>query len=248
MTAQLSKLYPVAVICRVLNYPGSSYYYQPHSPDEAKVEAAIQGVAGDWPTYGYRPVTTQLRRGHKLVVNSKRVRRLMRKLGLQRPIKRQKHRTTNSQHDVPRYPNLVAERTVTRPDQVWVADITYIRLKIEFVFLAVVLDVFTRAIRGWHLARSLDHDLAVIALQRALADRHPEIHHSDQGVQPAAATAGSMQPQRMYPCSKRTTSPSAWPKSARAGKTATPSGSSAPSSTKRSICTTMPAHAKLAQD
>ena len=76
---------------------------------------------------------------------------------------------------------------VVRPDQVWVSDITYIRLRAEFIYLAVIMDVFTRSIRGWHVGRSLDHTLTLTALQRALV-RHPapEIHHSDQGVQYAA--------------------------------------------------------------
>jgi len=87
----------------------------------------------------------------------------------------------------PRYPNLVQGLEVVRPDQVWVADITYIRLLTEFVYLAVLMDVFTRGIRGWHLGRNLDQELTLTALNRALATGHtPEIHHSDQGVQYAA--------------------------------------------------------------
>jgi putative transposase len=76
---------------------------------------------------------------------------------------------------------------IVRPDQVWVSDITYIRLRDEFVYLAVIMDVFTRSIRGWHLERSLDQTLTLIALDRALAGHTPEIHHSDQGIQYAAA-------------------------------------------------------------
>jgi len=95
-------------------------------------------------------------------------------------------RTTDSVHDFARYPNLVQDVEVVRPDQVWVSDITYIRLAHEFVYLAVIVDVFTRNIRGWHLGRSLDQSLTLLALQRALAHGRPEIHHSDQGVQYAA--------------------------------------------------------------
>ena len=97
-----------------------------------------------------------------------------------------KVRTTNSRHDFPRYDNLVKDLKIKRPDHVWVADITYIRLRDEFVYLAVVMDVFTRSIRGWHLGRDLDHGLTLAALKRALTIGVPTIHHSDQGVQYAA--------------------------------------------------------------
>jgi putative transposase len=110
----------------------------------------------------------------------------MRLMGIQARIKRKKRRTTNSEHDFPRYPNLVQDLDVVRPDQVWVSDITYVRLLNDFVYLAVIMDVFTRCIRGWHLGRSLDHSLTLTALQRALTDHVPDVHHSDQGVQYAA--------------------------------------------------------------
>lgn len=110
----------------------------------------------------------------------------MRQKGLLRPVKRAKCRTTNSQHPYPRYPNLVFGLDIIRPEQVWVCDITYIRLGNGFVYLAVIMDVFTRAIRGWSLSRSLDTDLTLTALRCALTLCLPEIHHSDQGVQYAA--------------------------------------------------------------
>jgi putative transposase len=138
-----------------------------------------------WPTYGYRRITAQLKREGWLV-NSKRVRRLTGELGFQGKIYRKKRRTTNSDHPFPRYPTLVQGLEIVRPDQVWVGDITYVRLHREFVYLAVLLDVFTRCIRGWYLGRSLSQGLTLSALQRALAQRLPEIHHSDQGVQYAA--------------------------------------------------------------
>ncbi len=97
-----------------------------------------------------------------------------------------KPRTTDSGHAFPRYPNLVEGLDVTRPDQVWVADITYIRLNKEFVYLAVLMDIHTRCIRGWHLGRGLDQELTLVALRRAYEHGRPEIHHSDQGVQYAA--------------------------------------------------------------
>jgi putative transposase len=183
----LAEEYAIKVVCEVLGVTRSSYYYRPvESPDEAKLRGAIKKTAGEWPTYGYRRITEQLRRG-EWVVNHKRVQRLMRLMGLQAQIKRKKRRTTNSEHDFPRYPNLVLDLEIVRPEQVWVCDITYIRLGYGFVYLAVIMDVFTRGIRGWHLGRDLDHTLALVALQRALVKYPaPEIHHSDQGVQYAA--------------------------------------------------------------
>jgi len=183
----LTEEYPVKVACEVLGVTRSSYYYQPvESPDEAKLRGAIKKTAAEWPTYGYRRISKQLQRG-EWVVNHKRVQRLMRLMGIQAQIKRKMRRTTNSEHDFPRYPNLVLDLEIVRPEQVWVCDITYIRLHHGFVYLAVIMDVFTRGIRGWHLGRNLDHTLTLVALQRALIKYPaPEIHHSDQGVQYAA--------------------------------------------------------------
>ncbi len=110
----------------------------------------------------------------------------MGELGLKRRPKRRICRTTNSQHAFTRYPNLVTKRMATAPDEIWVSDITYIRLHREFIYLAVVMDVFTRDIRGWHVSRSLGQELTLVALQRALAHHSPQIHHSDQGIQYAA--------------------------------------------------------------
>ena len=183
----LAQDYPITVVCDTLGCARSSYYHQAtEQPDEAELKAAIKAVAAEWPTYGYRRVTEQLKR-QEWTVNRKRVRRLMRLMDLQAKTKRRKRRTTNSEHDFPRYPNLVQDLEILRPEQVWVSDITYVRLRYDFVYLAVIMDVFTRGIRGWHLGRSLDHTLTLTALHRALA-RYPapEIHHSDQGVQYAA--------------------------------------------------------------
>ena len=183
----LAQDYPITVVCDVLGCARNSYYHQAiERPDEAELKAAIKVVAAEWPTYGYRRVTEQLKR-QGWTVNRKRVRRLMRLMGLQAKTKRRKRRTTNSEHDFPRYPNLVQDLEIVRPEQVWVSDITYVRLRYDFVYLAVIMDVFTRGIRGWHLGRSLDHTLTLTALQRALVKYPaPEIHHSDQGVQYAA--------------------------------------------------------------
>jgi transposase InsO family protein len=181
----LSDDYSVSLACDLLECSRSSYYYQPKLKDETEVKSAIESVAAEWPTYGYRRVTKQLHR-QEWVVNKKRIQRLMREMGLQVKIKRKARKTTNSEHDFPRYPNLVQDLEIVRPEQVWVSDITYIRLRHEFVYLAAIMDVFTRSIRGWHLGRGLDQSLTLIALDRALAEHKPEIHHSDQGIQYAA--------------------------------------------------------------
>jgi transposase InsO family protein len=123
---------------------------------------------------------------YEMQVNGKRVRRLMTELGIHGTLPVRRKRTTDSTHDFPRFGNLVEGLEVVRPDQVWVADITYIRLRRDFVYLAVVMDVFTRLIRGWHLGRDLAGTLTLTALDRALQWHRPEIHHSDQGVQYAA--------------------------------------------------------------
>jgi len=110
----------------------------------------------------------------------------MRQEGLLRPVKRRKIRTTNSEHPYPRYKNLVKDMKITGPDQVWVSDVTYVRLGSGFVYLAIVMDVYTRVIRGWHMSKALDQSLTLDALNMALGDHVAEIHHSDQGVQYAA--------------------------------------------------------------
>jgi transposase InsO family protein len=183
---KLAAEYPVQVLCQVLDFPRSSYYYQPHPRDDETLKVALQRAAEEWPTYGYRRLTVQVRRDDQIVVNGKRVRRLVKLMHLGRKRKRKTRRTTNSQHPFPRYPNLVQDLEIVRPDQVWVVDITYIHLKTEFVYLAVIMDVFTRSIRGWYLSRNLDQALTLTALKRALEHRTPEIHHSDQGIQYAA--------------------------------------------------------------
>jgi transposase InsO family protein len=185
MVMKLAREYPVSLVCRTLGCPRSSYYYQGRGRDDQVLKEALKQVAGTWPTYGYRRLTAQLQR-EGWPVNEKRVRRVMGELGLQGKVYRKKRRTTNSDHPFPRYPNLVQELEVVRPDQVWVADITYVRLQREFVYLAVIMDRFTRCIRGWHLGRSLSQELTLVALEGALTKQTPEIHHSDQGVQYAA--------------------------------------------------------------
>lgn len=179
---RLTQSYPVDLVCQMLEIPRSTYYYRPKPRDDSALKAAIEGVVADWPTYGYRRVTAQLRReGWR--VNRKRICRLMREMSLQATKKRRKRRTTDSRHGFPRYPNLVQDLKILYPDQIWAADITYIRLLREFVYLAVVMDIFTRSVRGWHLGRSLDQTLTLSALEKALELGKPQIHHSDQGIQ-----------------------------------------------------------------
>jgi transposase InsO family protein len=182
---KLSEEYLTSAVCQILDYPRSSFYYRPKVRDESQLEKAILDTAAAWPVYGYRRITAQLQR-EEWIVNHKRVYRIMREMGLQSQKQHKKRFTTNSQHHFRRFPNLVKDLTIQRPDQVWVSDITYIRLKRGFVYLAVIMDVFTRSIRGWHLSRNLDRELTLSALQKALAKGRPEIHHSDQGLQYAA--------------------------------------------------------------
>ena len=179
--------YPVAVACELLELPHSSHYYQPVEIDENKLEEKIEEIAEQFPAYGSRRITHQLRRPpYKLRVNRKRVRRIMAKKELLLPVKGRKCRTTDSQHTYPRFPNMVKDLEISHPEHVWASDITYIRLFQDFVYLAIIMDVFTRAIRGWCLSRVLDQELTLTALRSALETRTPEIHHSDQGVQYAA--------------------------------------------------------------
>ena len=173
------------LLCEVLGVPRSSAYYQPQPSEDRLLRDALIELAGQWPTYGYRRLTIMLKRSG-LAVNTQRVRRLMHELGIAAEPPKRKPRTTDSEHPYTRYPNLVEALEVTEPEQVWVADITYIRLRKEFIYLAVLMDVFTRSIRGWHLSRSLEHELTLAALKRALEKGCPKIHHSDQGVQYAA--------------------------------------------------------------
>lgn len=176
-------------VCATLGIARSTYYHRQAERDERELRARLERLAGHYPTYGSRRLAAQLRReadGGR--VNRKRVQRLMRQMGLSRKGPRRVPRTTDSRHGYRRYPNLVKDLDIVRPDQVWVADLTYIQLRQEEVFLAVVMDVFTRSLRGWHLSRSLGQELPLAALNKALLHHCPEIHHSDQGGQYAAAS------------------------------------------------------------
>ena len=177
--------YSMRLLCETLGVHRCNLYHEPRLDEDPPIQDALRELAGAWPTYGYRRLTVMLRR-EGLAVNAKRVRRLMHELGICGEAPKRRPRTTDSKHAYPRFPNLVEGLEVTRPDQVWVADITYIRLRKEFIYLSIIMDVFTRWIRGWHLDRSPEQELTLTSLSRALEQGCPEIHHSDQGVQYAA--------------------------------------------------------------
>src|ERR1700686_255261 len=153
-----------------------------------EVRDQMQKVALEWPAYGYRRITHELQqRGFE--INHKRVLRMMREDNLLCVRRRAFVVTTDSRHNLPVYPNLAGEFTPSATNQLWVADITYIRLRTEFVYLAVVLDAFSRRVIGWALGRTLEAELAIAALRMALRERQPcagLIHHSDRGVQYAS--------------------------------------------------------------
>lgn len=149
---------------------------------------AIQRIALEWPSYGRPRITAELRRqGWR--VNPKRVGRLMREDNLLCVRKRKFIVTTDSNHSRKVYPNLAGQMALTGINQLWVADITYIRLETEFVYLAVVIDAFSRRVIGWALDRAMEDDLTLAALRMALELRRPSpglVHHSDRGSQYAS--------------------------------------------------------------
>ena len=184
MIAELSQDYPVKLLCDLLGLPRSTYYrQQQEKAGDEELRDAIEKIIMKKPYYGYRRVTHQLKReGHK--VGETRVRRLLKELEYSCQVGKVRVSTTDSRHDHRRYPNLIKDLEVTHVNQVWVADITYIRLGRRFIYLAVILDAYSRGIHGWHLSHSLDKQLTIAALKMALAHHPaPEIHHSDQGVQ-----------------------------------------------------------------
>jgi putative transposase len=184
--ALLAPAYPLALLCEVVGCARSRDDDREQREDDTALQAAIKEVAAAWPTYGYRRVPAQLPR-QGWPVNHQRVGRLMGELGLRRARQARARKTTQRQHSFPRDLNLVEGLALMRPDQVWVADITSIRWRNGFVSLAVIMEVLTRAMRGWQLGRALDQSLTRRAWQRALAQHPPKSHHTDQGVQCAAA-------------------------------------------------------------
>jgi putative transposase len=181
-------------MCQLTRISRASFYrsLQERVPLEESMEvrSAIQQVALEHRRrYGYRRVTAELRR-RGMLVNHKRVARIMREDSLLAAQPKQFVTTTDSRHDGEIYLNLARRMKLTGIDQLWVADITYIRLKAEFVYLAVILDGFSRKVVGWKLDRALTSRLATEALETALKTRKPPaglVHHSDRGVQYASA-------------------------------------------------------------
>ncbi len=182
----------VAGMCEALSVSRRDYYRRPSAVTEIEgdlqLRDQIQQIALEMSCYGYRRIRAELhRRG--VVVNHKRVLRLMREDNLLCLRKRKFVCTTNSNHSLAIYPNLAGEMALSRIDQLWVSDITYIRLLREFIYLAVILDAYSRRCIGWALGRSLQSSLAVEALTMALLSRSVEsglVHHSDRGVQYAS--------------------------------------------------------------
>jgi putative transposase len=167
----------------------STYYDKPSSPaDDGAIVAAMIEICDEFENYGYRRVGAELRhRG--MVVNSKKVRRLMREHDLQPKRRKRFVATTDSDHDGPIFPDLVRDRMVDGPNQVWVADITHIAIATGFVYLAAILDAWSRRAVGYAISRSMDARLAVAALKAAIRARQPPkgcIHHSDRGSQYAS--------------------------------------------------------------
>ena len=190
------KLGSVSKACQVTGLPSSTFYYKtdPHhrkhrDDQDEKLRQQIERIHEEFPGYGYRRVTIELnRRG--VAVNTKRIRRVMKKFGL-RPITwRTFVHTTDSRHALPVYPNLIKNRQVNAINQVWVADITYIRIRSSFVYLAAILDLYSRRIVGWAISKRIDTELCVTALLMAVETRrvHRCIHHSDRGAQYASAS------------------------------------------------------------
>jgi transposase InsO family protein len=184
---------PVVSVFGTLALSRATHYRHQASPLSAdpniELRDQIQRVALQWPQYGYRRITAELHR-QGISANHKRVLRLMREDNLLCLRKRRFISTTDSSHSLKVYPNLVPDLTISSINQLWVADITYIRLLREFVYLAVILDAYSRRCIGWALEPYLEADLALEALRMALARRRVEpglVHHSDRGVQYASS-------------------------------------------------------------
>ena len=169
-------------ICGILGINRSSFYYQPREdPSEAVLRAEIEKLSGRYPRHGYRRITQLLlRQGY--TVGTRRVARLMKEMNLWVAVKRAGQTTKSLQGDKP-WSNLLETLEVSHQDQVWVADITYVRLNGRFIYVCLLMDVFTRIIKAWHLSQHLNQSLTLKPLEEAFCHSVPEIHHSDQGVQ-----------------------------------------------------------------
>lgn len=171
----------------------STFYYRStvasdRQHADMQLRAQIEAIHAELPSYGYRRVQHELtRRGY--LVNAKRIRRVMVKFGLRPVLWTPFVATTDSKHSCRVYPNLLRHQTLVGANQAWAADITYIRIRSGFVFLAAILDVYTRKVVGWSLAKRFDNELCLAALRMALETRTPVvgcIHHSDRGSQYAS--------------------------------------------------------------
>jgi len=169
-----------------MGLPRSTYYDEPTAPaDDTAIVEAIAIICDEFEAYGYRRVGAALRQAG-MVVNHTKIRRLMREHDLQPRVRRRFVATTDSDHDGPIFPNRAADRVVDGPNQLWVADITYVAITAGFVYVAIILDAWSRRVVGYALSRSIDARLTVAALKAAIAARHPPpgcLHHSDRGSQ-----------------------------------------------------------------
>lgn len=183
---------PIITACSGFNINRSNYYNWLKSPSikEDKLTSAIQDISLEFVKYGYRRITAELhRRGFK--TNHKKVLKIMRKENLLCKKKTFRIHTTNSKHKLPLYSNLTKNMVLNGLNQLWVADITYVQLQKEYVYLAVIIDVFSRKCVGWALSRNIDTRIALEALNMAIRTRksigfEQLIHHSDRGVQYAS--------------------------------------------------------------
>ena len=173
-----------------MNLPRSTYYEKPagQSTQDATIVERMGEICAEFPCYGYRRVTAQLNR-EGLIVNHKKVMRVMKEQGLTVRARRHFVATTDSNHDGPIFPNLAKDFAPTAPNELWVADITYVGIVKGFVYLAVILDAWSRRVVGYALGRTIDVRLTLAALRSAIESRSPPcgcIHHSDRGSQYAA--------------------------------------------------------------
>ncbi len=172
-----------------MGLPRSTYYDVPKvAVDEAEIVAHIKAICDEFETYGYRRVGAALRH-QGIVVNAKKIRRLMREHGLQPKRRKRFVVTTDSDHGGPIFPNRAKNLALTGPNQLWVADITYVAIAVGFTYVAVILDAWSRRVVGYAISRSIDARLALAALKAAIQSRRPPpglIHHSDRGSQYAA--------------------------------------------------------------
>jgi len=175
--------------CKLFDISRDAYYHWLKTKDKVKVDAdlkdKIEEIILEFAGYGYRRVTKELeRRGY--IINHKKVLKIMREKSLLCKIKRAFVKTTDSNHKLATYPNIARDILLTGINQLWVSDITYIRLPQEFVYLAVILDAYSRKVVGWHLSKRIDSNLCLRALDAALSLRNISkglVHHSDQGIQ-----------------------------------------------------------------